>query len=211
MTNPIIDKSQSDRPIPASPPTTSSPAAPPPTVLPAQAQQSAKLLRLAGWSSFWLQLLIGVVSIVMLLFVSFSRNLSDDATNIQTGFSIFLIAIGIAVLLFSTFTSFRYTRLGKRITSTVPHRQPSKQDVLQVLHVGAIASLVGMALTILASAVSTGVLLAKLMAQPQGAAIYDPTEIVRVIDVLVIMAGIAVVAAHYGSSVTSLWLINRIK
>ncbi|MGF1496619.1 MAG: DUF3611 family protein [Elainellaceae cyanobacterium] len=205
MTNPILDKRQSAQPTPSSPPSTSSPTAPPP-----QAQQSAKLLRIAGWSSFWLQLLIGVVSIVMLLFVVFSRNLSDE-TNIQTGFSIFLIAVGIVVLLFGTFTSFRYTRLGKRIVSTVPHRQPSKQDVLQILRVGTIASLVGMALTILASAVSTGVLLAKLMAQPQGAAIYDPTEIVRVIDVLVIMAGIATVAAHYGSSVTSLWLANRIK
>jgi hypothetical protein len=177
--------------------------------LPPEVQQFAKLLRIAGWTSFWLQLLIGVIAIVMLLFVVFSRNLSDDSGNIQTGFSIILNAVGIAILLFGVFTAFRYTRFGKRLMTALPHQRVPKQDVMQTLRMGAIASLSGMALTILSAAVGTGVLLAKLMAQPQGAAIYDPTEIVRVIDVLLIMSAVATIAAHYINSVTSLWLSNR--
>jgi len=64
--------------------------------------------------------------------------------------------------------------------------------------------LIGILLTILGGGATLGVLFAKAIAQPQGMAIYDPTRMIRSIDIMVAMVNMSVIAAHFAGTVASL-------
>jgi hypothetical protein len=51
---------------------------------------------------------------------------------------------------------------------------------------------------------------AKTISQPPGVAILDPNKIVRAIDVFVVLANIALIAAHLVGTVIAFWLLDRI-
>jgi hypothetical protein len=55
------------------------------------------------------------------------------------------------------------------------------------------------------------VLVAKAVSQPAGVAITDPTKIVRALDVFVVVANIAGIAANFMGMIVSLWLFDRIE
>jgi hypothetical protein len=65
-----------------------------------------------------------------------------------------------------------------------------------------------MLLTILGGGAALGVLLAKSIAQPQGMAIYDPTRIIRSLDVFVAMANMIGITGHFVGTIGSLGLFN---
>lgn len=71
-----------------------------------------------------------------------------------------------------------------------------------------IVGLIGMLLSILGGGATLGVLLSKSVAQPQGVAIYDPTRIIRSLDIFVALANMNAIAAHFVGTVTSLSLLN---
>ncbi|GAB1539440.1 hypothetical protein NUACC21_21060 [Scytonema sp. NUACC21] len=79
---------------------------------------------------------------------------------------------------------------------------------MQLLRIGVIAHLVGMLLFILGGGAGLGVLLSKSIAQPQGVAIYDPSRIIRSLDIFVAMSNMNGIAAHFIGTVTSLGLFN---
>jgi len=83
-------------------------------------------------------------------------------------------------------------------------KHPAKSEVMNVLRLGAIVGLVGMLLTILGGGATLGVLLSKAISQPQGVAIYDPTRMIRSIDIMVAMANMSGIAANFVGAVASL-------
>ena len=113
-------------------------------------QQMAVAFRLVGWISFWIQLVLAVVSILVLLFASLSRNTGPQSENSPgTGFGIVLAVSGVVTLGIGVYLAFRYTRLGKRLQSSNASQRPRKADTVQILRLGLIVNLVGMLLTIL--------------------------------------------------------------
>ena len=59
----------------------------------------AQTFRLIGWISFWIQLVLGVVSgIIVLLFAVFSQRAGSPSNNPGTGFGVFLAVCGLIVL-----------------------------------------------------------------------------------------------------------------
>lgn len=196
------------------------------TVTRAKLENVAKVLKIAGWTEFWLQLALAAVSGVTLLLAISGRSFNQaivDPTRVvpgvgispvtQTttpgiGIGIFWAVCGVLVLLFSVYLAFRQTRLARRLRHPDPIVHPKKAEVTQVLRWGIIAGLVGMLLTILGGGASLGVLLSKSIAQPQGIAIYDPNRIIRSLDVFVAMANMNGIAAHYVGTVASIGLLN---
>ena len=80
---------------------------------PLSLQAIAKAFRLTGWISFWVQLVLGVVSaVVLLVFATFGQRSGTSGNNPGTGFGIFLAVCGLVTLGVSVYLSFRYTRLG---------------------------------------------------------------------------------------------------
>ncbi|MBW4622021.1 MAG: DUF3611 family protein [Cyanosarcina radialis HA8281-LM2] len=176
---------------------------PPPTK-----QRFAATFRVASRFSFWIQLALGSVSAIALLFAIFSRNLGTVANNTPMGFGIFLAIVGLLILGFRVYWAFRYRLLAKRLQSAESASDVSKQDVIQALRLGLIVSLSGVFVAFLASEISVVAVLAKALAEPQGIAVYNRENVIRSLDILAIFSNVNLIGAHLVSTVTSLGLLE---
>lgn len=70
-----------------------------------------------------------------------------------------------------------------------------------------IVSLVGLLIAFIASEVTVTVILGKAVAQPQGVAIYQPENVIRSLDIFVMLANVNMIGAHFFGGVTSLGLL----
>ncbi|MBD1997382.1 DUF3611 family protein [Leptolyngbya sp. FACHB-541] len=179
-------------------------------------------LRLIGWLSFWLQLGLGIVSALMLEFAIAGRNFNQamtqdseagitnvsEATASGVGVGIFWAICGILVLLFNIYLAFRYTRFGKRLRNPNPAMQPEQIMVLSVLRLSIIVGLFGMLMAIIGTGSTLGILLAKSISQPQGVTVYDPIHAIRSLDILIAMANMGGIAAHFTGTASSFGLFN---
>lgn len=187
-------------------------------------EQIGRILRLIGWAGIVTQLGLAIVIGVLLLFAVAGRNFNQavvpaipgvpayssgrDATTPGLGIGIFWAVCGIGALLFTAFLAFQQLRFARRLRSSTPERHPRKSEVMRVLRIGIIAGFVGMGFTILGGGAAVGVLLSKSIVQPQGVAIYDPTRIIRPLDVLVAMANMIGIAAHFLGTIVSVATVN---
>ncbi|BAY74102.1 hypothetical protein NIES25_05120 [Nostoc linckia NIES-25] len=174
-----------------------------------ETQGIGNTIRLTGWITLWLQLAIGVVSVLALLFALTGRGFVQQP-NTGLGIGVFWAVCGIILLLFSLYLDFRYTRIGKALENDNPALRPSKPDTTKILRLGIILSLVGILLTLFGTGSTIFVLVAKSISQPPGVAITDPYRIIRPMDVFVAVADITGIAAHYVGTVASLWLLERV-
>ncbi|HEY9908021.1 MAG TPA: DUF3611 family protein [Thermosynechococcaceae cyanobacterium] len=166
----------------------------------------ATALRATGWLSFWIQLGLGTVSVLALLFAYSGRNFTDTTVSISVG--IFWAITAIVTLLINLFQSFRYTRLARRFRNPDAPQPPKKNDTVQIVRWSLVIAIVGVTLALLGSGSAIGVMLAKAIALPQGVAIYDPSKIIRAMDILVAGANLVAIAAHFIALVMNLWLFG---
>jgi hypothetical protein len=184
-------------------------------------EKVGNVLRLTGWIGLSAQIGFGAISLLMVVFAIAGRNFSQ-ATALPPGVSpgvviptnqgvtpgigigIFWAVCGILALLVGIYVAFRQTRFAKRLRHADTVKHPAKSEVMNVLRWGAIVGLIGMLLTILGGGATLGVLFSKTIAQPQGVAIYDPTRVIRSIDIMVAMANMSGITAHFVGTVASL-------
>lgn len=169
----------------------------------------AKTISLTGWVTFWLQLGLGVVASLALLFASTGRGFTDQP-NAGLGIGIFWAICGVIALLFSIYWDFRYTRLAKSLANPNPALHPSKADTTKAIRLGLIVGLVGILLTLIGAGATLSVLVAKSISQPPGVAITDPNKIIRALDVFVMLGNINGIAGHFVGTVASIWLLERV-
>lgn len=167
-------------------------------------------LRIISRISYWVHLLLGTVSGIILLLAVFTRNLAEESRNIFFGFSIFLAIASLVALAFRVYWALRYRRMAKRLQQPNPNLQPKREEIIRVLRIGLIVSLVGLVLAFIASEITTIAVLAKSMAQPQGVAVYDPEKIIRGMDIFLVLADVNLIGAHILGSINSLGLLNWI-
>ncbi|WP_066380573.1 MULTISPECIES: DUF3611 family protein [unclassified Anabaena] len=172
----------------------------------------AETFRLTGWISFWIQLVLGVVSgIIVLLFAIFSQRTGSPSNNPGTGFGVFLAVCGLLILGGGIYLGFRYTRIGNQLMSSNPSNRPRKAETLQVLRLGLWVNLIGTLVTLLGAQAIVGTLVARSIS-PQAVTtqLFDPNRIISGLDMLVVQANINTVSAHFAGLVSSLWLLARI-
>lgn len=172
----------------------------------------AQTFRLAGWISFWIQLVLGVISgIIVLLFAIFSQRAGSPNNNPGTGFGVFLAICGIVVLGGGIYLAYRYTRIGKQLESPNPSNRPRKLETMQVIRLGLWVNLGGILVTLLGAQAIVGTLVARSIS-PQAVTtqLFDPTRIISGLDMLVVQANTNTVSAHFAGLVVSLFLLNRI-
>jgi predicted ferric reductase len=159
--------------------------------------------------SFWVQLALGAVSGLALALAIFSRSSTvQTTTNSVMGFGVFLGIIGILVLCFRVYWANRYRHLDKLLQSPNRELHPRKDTVIQALQIGLIVSFTGLLVAFLASEVTVIAVLAKALALPQGVAVYRPENIIRSLDLFVVLANVNLIGAHLVGSATSLGLLN---
>ncbi|EAW34771.1 DUF3611 family protein [Lyngbya sp. PCC 8106] len=168
-------------------------------------KKKALNLRLTGWSCFWLQIVGVLVSGISLLFVVTGRQISAQ-TNPAMGWGILFAISGIIAAVVSIILAFWYTRVGQRLRKADSTQPPPKSDLTRLLQLGLIIGLGGMFVTLIGSGLTAAVLVAKTISQPPGTTLTDASEAVRALDVLIMVANLNGVAAHFIGTVTSIWL-----
>lgn len=183
--------------------------------LPPAIRRIATAFRWCGWVSFWVQVVLGVISSLALLFAIGSlgaRSSGDSNPGAAPG--LFFSGLGLIAVYLGAYWAFRYTRLARRLRGRDASRRPKPKDALQALRFGLYISLGGMLLSLLGAEAIVGSLLAKALSQPQGAALFgagtNVTQFVQPLDIFVVQANTNIVLAHFGGLVGTLWLYNRV-
>lgn len=169
----------------------------------------ARTFRILSRISYWIHIILGAISALTLLLVVFSR----DATNSTgTGVGIFIIVFSLLALGFRVYWSWRYRQLAKKLqtVNSPTRRQPSRSEIIRVLRIGLLASSIGLLLAFLASEISLVSLVADAIARPQGVAVYEREQVIKIADLLLILAELNILGAHFFGSANSLGLLSWI-
>lgn len=185
--------------------------------LPVTVQRVAFALRTVGWISFWVQSVLAVVAAIILLFaIPFaipSATATANSTSAGTGGGVFFAICGLAVLGYSVYRAFRFTRLSRQLRSPATNAvRPKKAETIKQVQLTLVSNLVGMLLTLVGAEAISGTLLAKSLAQPQalfGAAV-DVGRFIQPLDIFVVLANTHATVAHFVGIVGALWLLDRI-
>ncbi|MBW4621366.1 MAG: DUF3611 family protein [Cyanosarcina radialis HA8281-LM2] len=184
--------------------------------IPANLKQIAQNIRLTGWISFWVQLVIGVIASLILGFaIVLSRigaNNPQTANNPGTGGGAFLAFLSLLALYFSAYQAFRYTRLARKLQESNPNLRPKKAETIKILRFGLMVSLVGMGLAIIGAEAIAGTLLGKSLFRPES--VFNPSfnlrELIQPLDIFVVLGNTHIIAAHFVGTIASLWLLYRL-
>ncbi|VEP12458.1 conserved membrane hypothetical protein [Hyella patelloides LEGE 07179] len=170
-------------------------------------QRFADTFRFLSRISYWIHLLLGTISGVILFLVGFSRNsanINSNGVNVGIVFAVLsLVALG-----FRVYWALRYRTLAKTLQKFDSKVQPSREEIIRILRLGLFVSLLGLFLAFFASEISLVSLVADAIARPQGIAVYDREQVVQIADLLLILAQLNILGAHFFGSANSLGLLS---
>ncbi|GEM_PF-1452578 len=194
-------------------PKSSIPTLPPesPQGIPIAAERAAKRVGWGSWLTFWGQLLVGAVTLVLLGLAVISRWIDDGDRTIWVGLSIVLAIASLVTLLISVYLAFRLTRLARYLMVPQLTPTPSPSNINNQATLALLVSTVGLALGLLGAELSTVSLLAKTFSNPQGAALPTAESTLRVLDVLVILVNSGLALVHFGAQVVNFWILRQEK
>ena len=170
----------------------------------------ARTFRILSRVSYWIHLILGVISGLTLLLVSFSRS-TTESSSVGSGIGIFFAMFSLLALGFRVYWAWRYRALAKRlqrVSSDEP--PPSRTEIIKVLRIGLLVSSVGLLLALIASEISLIALIAGAIARPQGVAVYEREQVIKIADLLLILAQFNILGAHFFGSANSLGLLSWI-
>ncbi|MEO0770976.1 MAG: DUF3611 family protein [Cyanobacteria bacterium J06649_4] len=173
--------------------------------LPPAIRRISKNFRLAGWSSFWAQIVIGVISTLLFLINALAQdnNLSNPGSNLfQTAGILFVFAGAV--------WGFRYVRLGRKLGSSNPDLRPKPKDATQAVRIGTLISMLGMLLTIVAAQAVVALVWLQALSQVNNNNFnFRP---INAVEIAVIFSAVNTMFAHFIGLCASLWLnyvVNR--
>lgn len=170
-----------------------------------------------GWIGFWMQIALLAFPIVLLFYVTFLSGPGGSAVAQRKGIDLgqYLSYGSLLVLLFTTFWSYRYTRLAKRMVNRVLY--PSDSSVADTLWIGLLASGLGILFSILVMMSAVGRMLLVFLATPQGGVpLIKPVVAdsgarwVSTIDAVGLLALVFTLTAELIVLGFSLWLLFRV-
>jgi len=172
----------------------------------------AKTFIRLGWFGFWLQVVLGSIPVVLMLYVFvFSGSISGPRVGLPL--VEFLSMANMLVLLFTIVWFFRYTGLGKRIAN--PQERPSESLVLGTVWTGLVASSLGILFSMLVMLLEVGQLLFYFLSAPQaGIPTLQTTggtaaSWVSAVDLVSLLALLLTLGAEVIALVLGLWLMFR--
>ena len=124
----------------------------------------AAAFRRLGWIGFWLQIAIGAIPVVLLIYAVL---IGGDSIGTRGGVTLigYLTIGSLAVLTFTTVWSYRYTRLADRIAS--PDRRPAMSAIQRTAWIGVAACTLGIVFSVLVMMFDVAQLLLYFLRAPQ--------------------------------------------
>jgi hypothetical protein len=176
---------------------------------PQTVRKIAAQLRRVGWMGFWLQLALAVVASLIFLFAI--PLASTGANNPGTSGSLLFAVGGLLVLYASTYWSFRYVTISRKLKT--PDLRPKKAETIKLVQWGVMSSILGMASSVMAAESIAGTLLGKSLSSSISFATFNPealSNIIKPLDILIVLANTHIITAHFIGIVASLWLLSQI-
>lgn len=170
-------------------------------------QKLAQSLRISGWISFWMQLILTAVSVVILGFAIADPNFN---INLKSGFGLLAVGGGVVASILSIYWAFHYTRLARRLRTNDPEVYPSRSSVIKQLHRGVVLHFIAALFTLIAGQIIIGALLFKVMTIPQGITIYQSRQLIDPLDIFVVQASILMLTAQFIGVVIEAWLLKQL-
>jgi hypothetical protein len=171
-------------------------------------ERIAGKFRRYGWLGVWIQVVLGILPLAMLCYILFGKATNSGATF---GILDYLALAGLLILDFTTFWSYRYTRLARRIVD--PEQRPEWTSVTNMLRVGIWASCIGIVVSLLLLVIEVFRLLFLFLKAPQGGVPVIRTEAenraawVSAIDVVSLLAEICTLVGELLVVAFALWLL----
>jgi len=180
---------------------------------PSRSESLAKAFSRLGWIGFWVQVVVGAIPILLMIYAFMFGRGAGAGTRTGLPLIEYLTLASVAVLVFTTLWSYRYTRLAKRIAD--PLRRPSELVVQRTAWTGVAASTLGIVFSMLVMLAEVTHLLVYFLRAPQaGVPVIQtagsaPASWVSAIDIVSLMALILTVFGELVVLVFSLWLLFR--
>jgi Protein of unknown function (DUF3611) len=171
--------------------------------------------RLIGWLSFWLKLVLAIVTLVIVIFASATAGnrtpvAGQAVSSVGIGIGIPFLIGGVVCLAISVAWSFSFTRLGRRLVVPTPKMQPSKTETTRTIKLALITDLIGMLLMVVGGESIGGVLFGKALSQGVGSFInIDPSRFIQPSDLLVILSCIHGISGLFIGIASTLWLLQQ--
>jgi hypothetical protein len=175
------------------------------------AERIARTFARLGWAGVYIQLALMIPPVFMLCYVIFGR---ATGTRETLDFTEYLAILSLAILGFTTFWSYRYTRLAKRMNDA-DHR-PSQDSIVKILWVGLWASGLGIAVSMLSLFIEVIRLLILFLQAPQGGVPVFQTQPdnrmawVSAIDAVSLLAELCTLAGELVVLGLTLWLLFKV-
>lgn len=186
--------------------------------IPGAILRAAATLKLAGNIGFWVQIVLGVVATLILLFASAglvgNGNApagQQNATFVQgTSFGILCAAMGIVALVVSIFFFFRYKTIARLMLLDDNALRPKKSYTLQTIKFGLLANLLGMMAAIIGAESFVGLVIGKALTVPSGPVLSNTSQLIQPKDLFIILANTHTIASHFTGIIIALWLLNQL-
>lgn len=179
-------------------------------VKPSKSKSLAGSFSWLGWTGFWLQVVFGSFSIIMMIYYfAFSR--AEPRSGFQ--FIEYLTLANLVLLGFTTLWSYRYTRLAKRIQD--PEKRPTESYITNTVWTGVVASAIGMLFSMIVMIIEAANLLFYFLKAPQGGMPVIQTQgsqavyWVSSVDMVSLMSLVLILFAELLVLIFSLWLLFR--
>lgn len=179
--------------------------------LPPAVQRVASSFRIAGWVSFWAQIVLAVISGAVLAFAGLNLGGAPQpgtSPNPGVGGGIFFALCGLIALFIGAYFAFNYTRLARRLKTPDAQTRPKPGDLIKTLRVGLLVNLLGTLLTLLGAQAIVGSLLVKSLSQAGSLFSGNLSKFVTPLDVFLVQANINTLMAHFVGVIATLWLIQ---
>jgi hypothetical protein len=175
------------------------------------ASRIAKSFARLGWTGVFVQGVLMIMPLFMLGYIVIGK---ATGTRDTLDFTDYLAFFGLLILAFTTFWSFYYTRLAKRIRE--PGRSPTRDSIARVLWVGLWASCLGIRVSLLTLFIEVVRLVILFLKAPQGGVPVIQTQPesrtawVSAFDAVSLLAQVCTLAGEFLLLGLTLWLLFRI-
>jgi cytochrome b561 len=192
-------------PIAASEPRKALEMSAPPNAAAMIADGLAQSFRFFGATAFWIQLFLGVVSALLLVFGFVGHTVSPGGSSFSD--AIYWASAGLALLLITTLFGFRYMSAAARVRIHPDHYLAHQRRMaFWFVSAGGFVNVLGALVSFVGVGLSVALLVGKTVSQPPGIAITDPNKIIRALDVFVLLVNFSLLFAHFIGFGVAAWL-----
>ena len=182
-------------------------------VPPPSAATLARVFSRLGWIGLWVQVAVGGLSALLMIYLFV---FSSSPSGLRVGLRLvqYLTIVGLLMLIFTTFWSYRYTRLAKRIVD--PQSQQPKSSLIRIVWTGVVGCSLGIVLSIMVLLIEASQLLFYFLATPQvGVPVFQnpgtgSASWVSAADMVSLMCLILTLTGEIAVLFCSLWLLFRV-